>query len=166
MIFPNLRLQFEIGRQKRSAEFGDQFLHRVPLIAEPLASEVAIKARLVAGPVGHFVGAGGIIAFGVAKVLERWHLHEVLRDIVISPVAAMQDGGAGEALAASPSSQHEAGPRMGPGFFLRARICRARERAALVMARSCSTISVNDENCHLLREYHIQRNHNMHTIIG
>ena len=47
--------QFEVGAKERRAKLGDERLHRVTLIAPPLAPEIAVKARGVFRPVAGFV---------------------------------------------------------------------------------------------------------------
>jgi hypothetical protein len=44
---------------------------------------------------GGLVRKGRIVAFGIAKALERRHLHEILRNVVIGHVATVPDGGPG-----------------------------------------------------------------------
>ena len=39
MVGPRLRGQVKIGAEKRRAKFGDEFLHGVAFIPEPLAPE-------------------------------------------------------------------------------------------------------------------------------
>lgn len=51
VVIPDLRRQFQIGTEKRRAEFGNKLLHRVPCIAEALAAEITGKARVVLRPV-------------------------------------------------------------------------------------------------------------------
>src|SRR6202035_4703626 len=94
VVFANLRREFEVGTKESGTELGDKLLDGVAFIAEPLAAEVAVKARRVARPVRSLMRERGVIALGVAEALERRHLHVVVRDAVVSHRPALSDGGA------------------------------------------------------------------------
>jgi hypothetical protein len=52
VIPAKLRRQIKVGGQKRGAKLGDKFFHGVAFVAKALATEIAVKARFVASPMG------------------------------------------------------------------------------------------------------------------
>ena len=60
-----------------------------------LLVERAVQAGLGPSPVNALVAKGGVVGDGIAERLEGRHLHEILRDVVISPVSAVADISAG-----------------------------------------------------------------------
>ena len=47
----------------------------------------------MASPVGHLMREGGVVAFGVAEIVQLRHLHDVAVGAVKRAVAAMLNGG-------------------------------------------------------------------------
>jgi len=95
MVGARRRRDGEIGAEEGSAQFGDEFLGGIAMIAPALAPHIAGEARRVPGPVSEFVQERGVIAFGIKEALERRHLHPVGLDSIESPVAAVIDASAG-----------------------------------------------------------------------
>ena len=77
MVVARLRRNAKIGTKESRADLGDEFFHRVTCIGKPLAAKVTIQAALVASPVRHFMGKGGVVAFAITKRLQFRHLHDV-----------------------------------------------------------------------------------------
>lgn len=91
MIVTRFRRQVEVGAKERCAKFRNELFHGTTLIAKPLAAKVSSKTLLVPRPVGALMGKRRIIAFPVAKSLERRHLHEIAAHVVVSAATAMLD---------------------------------------------------------------------------
>lgn len=69
--------QAQIGAQERRAEFGRQLFAGIAFVAETLAPEIAIKARLMTSRVRAFVRQRGIVALRIPEHLEGRHLDVV-----------------------------------------------------------------------------------------
>jgi hypothetical protein len=58
LVFADFRRDADIGAEEGGAQLRDKFLAGIACIAEFLPAEVAVEARLVAGPVRELTGIG------------------------------------------------------------------------------------------------------------
>jgi hypothetical protein len=68
MIFARFQGKLQVGAQKRSPEFGNQFLDRVTFAPEAMPAEVTVEPGLAARPVSTFMGKRRIVAIRVWKL--------------------------------------------------------------------------------------------------
>jgi hypothetical protein len=71
MILAGLQGDREISAQKRSAQFGDEFLAGISGIAECLAREVTVQTPFMLCPVRELVQQYGVVALRIPERLER-----------------------------------------------------------------------------------------------
>jgi len=77
VVVPDFRCDAEVSGKEGGAEFGNQLLAGVSLIAPFVASEVAVETGRVPCPVRCLVCESGDIAFCIAEGFERRHLDTV-----------------------------------------------------------------------------------------
>src|ERR1019366_1166775 len=73
VIVPDFRRNPEVGAQESRAQFGNQFLGGVTVIAKTLGVQAPVKAALVAGPVRQLVQRGCVIDLGVPESWKWGH---------------------------------------------------------------------------------------------
>jgi hypothetical protein len=95
VILPNVRCQLQVAAEERCAELGDEFLHGVTVIPEAVLAEAASEAALMPRPVRALMRKRGVIAFGIAKHLERRHLDVITADRVVGAIPTVAHVGAG-----------------------------------------------------------------------
>ena len=79
-----------LGAPVGGAEFGDEFLDGVGVVAES-SGEIAVEAGGVCGPVGVFVGERRVVQRGLLELVEVWDVDAVRPGGVVGAVAADHD---------------------------------------------------------------------------
>src|SRR5271170_8352226 len=93
MIVAGLRRHAKVGTQEGCADLGNKFFHRVTGVTKTLAAKVTVETVFMASPVNRLMGAGGVVALGVAEGVQFGHVHGVERRAVESAAAAVLDRG-------------------------------------------------------------------------
>src|SRR5271156_1753473 len=73
VIFARFQGKLQVGAQKRSPEFGNQFLDRVTFAPEAMPAEVTVEPGLAARPVSTLMSKGCIVAVRILETLEWRH---------------------------------------------------------------------------------------------
>lgn len=92
MVFTRLDGKLQVSTQKRRPKFGNEFLHRVSVAPEAMATELAVQSAFVSGPMRVFGGWSRIVAVCISKALERRHLDRICGDAVEGAIPAVLDG--------------------------------------------------------------------------
>jgi len=91
MIFARFQGKLQVGAQKRSPEFGNQFLDRVTFASEAMPAEVTVEPGLAARPMSALMCKGRVVAVRVLETLEWRHLDHIGGDAVKSTISAVSD---------------------------------------------------------------------------
>ena len=92
MIFARFQGKLQVGAQKRSPEFGNQFLDRVTFAPEAMPAEVSVEPGLAARPVSTFMSKGCIVAVRILETLEWRHLDHIVSNAVKRTISSVTDG--------------------------------------------------------------------------
>src|SRR6202167_5855189 len=92
MIFARFQGKLQVGAQKRSPEFGNQFLDRVAFAPEAMPAEVTVEPGLAACPMSARMGKGRRGTVCVLEPLDWRHLDRVGANAVEPTVSSVPDG--------------------------------------------------------------------------
>src|SRR5437588_8207591 len=92
MIFARFQGKLQVGAQKRSPEFGNQFLDSVTFAAEAMPAEVTVEPGLAARPMSALMCKGRVVAVRVLETLEWRHLDHIGGNAVKCTISAVSDG--------------------------------------------------------------------------